>query len=399
MIEVHELSEVASVFNGKTPSKIEQRARGFPVLKIRDVTEHGQFVGYFRSFVDAEFAASFPTKLIREGDTLILNAAHNADYVASKIYCAQSKVAGSLATGEWLIIRPITGRLNAKYLHYWIKIPHVKSSLKAMVKGIHLYPKDVDTLGIPVPPLDEQERIAAQLDKADRLRRSRRYVRELSDSFLQSVFLEMFGDPVTNQKGWPVYPLEELCDGKYGVKAGPFGSSIKKEMYTRSGFRVYGQEQVIGGSFDIGDYYISTQKFAEMSAYEVRTGDVLVSLVGTIGKTLVVSEGIERGIINPRLVRITPKNEALNPYYLSDLIQHPAVQDSLIGEAHGSTMGVLNATLLKSLRVPLPPMTLQERYVAVVQKVKRLKRQQTEANRQAEHLFQTLLHQAFSDDS
>jgi len=76
---------------------------------------------------------------------------------------------------------------------------------------------------------------------------------------------------------YEVYYLAELCESPNGIKAGPFGSSLKKEIYTKSGYRIYGQEQVIGGSFLIGDYYISKEMFEkDFKPYEVRPKDILL---------------------------------------------------------------------------------------------------------------------------
>jgi type I restriction enzyme S subunit len=77
------LNSVASIFNGKTPSKADQRTEGHPVLKIKDVSAEGKFRGKFESFVDASFSSKYASKLLRAGDSLILNAAHNASHVAS----------------------------------------------------------------------------------------------------------------------------------------------------------------------------------------------------------------------------------------------------------------------------------------------------------------------------
>jgi type I restriction enzyme S subunit len=85
------LFQVVSIFNGKTPSRLEQRINGYPVLKIKDVSEDGNFEGVFESFVDLEFPDKFTTKKIVSGDILILNAAHNADYVGKK-YTKQNLV-------------------------------------------------------------------------------------------------------------------------------------------------------------------------------------------------------------------------------------------------------------------------------------------------------------------
>src|SRR5437762_1602281 len=133
--EILELSDVAEVFNGKTPSKAEQRSSGFPVLKIRDVDNAGTFVGRFTSFVEPAVAAKYPTKQVKGGDTLILNAAHNADYVGSKSFFAVPRVQGALATGEWLVIRPDNKAADAKYVFYWSQNVKAKQRVRDAVKG------------------------------------------------------------------------------------------------------------------------------------------------------------------------------------------------------------------------------------------------------------------------
>ena len=211
------LGEVAQVFNGKTPSKLDQRESGHPVLKIKDVDEDGLFRGSFDFFVDDSYAANFRTKIIKSGDTLILNAAHNADYVGSKSFLACNSSEGALATGEWLVVRPSADRLDARFAHYWLVNDKTRRQIREFVKGIHLYPKDIARLEIPLPPLDEQQRIAAILDKADALRRKRKRALDLLDSLTQSIFLEMFGDPVSNPKAFPFYLFGEVGNLDRGI--------------------------------------------------------------------------------------------------------------------------------------------------------------------------------------
>ncbi|MGC3976193.1 MAG: restriction endonuclease subunit S [Nitrospira sp.] len=179
-----QLSDVASVFNGKTPSKADQRRLGHPVLKIKDVDDVGSFVGHFGSFVDRELAAALPDKLVKEGDTLILNAAHNAEYVGSKSFFVQGSVVGALATGEWLLVRPTPGVVDPAFIHFWSQHTTTRKRISGLVKGIHLYPNDVADIPIELPHYAEQQRIARILEQADRLRRTRRYALDFSDTFL-----------------------------------------------------------------------------------------------------------------------------------------------------------------------------------------------------------------------
>src|SRR5574337_552146 len=100
------LGDVAAVFNGKTPSKAEQRESGFPVLKIKDVSDSGEFRGKFTSFIEPSLAEKHSARWVKGGDSLILNAAHNAGYMASKMFLASGDVADILPTGESLLVRP-----------------------------------------------------------------------------------------------------------------------------------------------------------------------------------------------------------------------------------------------------------------------------------------------------
>ena len=204
MIDRVRLRDVAEVFNGKTPSKGEQRDSGHPVLKIRDVDEHGQHRRAGLSFVDPRLAAKYRSKWVRLGDTLILNAAHNADYVASKTYFAGDEAVGSMATGEWLLVRPRSGAVHPAFANYWLRSNRTREAIRFLVKGIHLYPKDVAELELFRPPIAEQRRIVDLLARAEGIVRLRREAQEKAAELIPAIFIDMFGNPATNPKQWPV---------------------------------------------------------------------------------------------------------------------------------------------------------------------------------------------------
>lgn len=136
--------------------------------------------------------------------------------------------------------------------------------------------------------------------------------------------------------------------------AGPYGASLTKSMYTTSGIRVYGQQQVIPDDFSIGDYYISEDKFSEMKRYEVFPNDVLISVMGTVGKVAIVPEDIEQGIINPRLVKYKVKEDKILPHFVKASILSDVSQSQLLFAAQGSTMDGLNMQILGALPIPHP---------------------------------------------
>lgn len=136
------------------------------------------------------------------------------------------------------------------------------------------------------------------------------------------------------------------------LKAGPFGSSLKKEFYTNSGYKIYGQEQVISNNHKIGDYYVNQEKYDSLINCAIKPFDILISLVGTVGKVLVLPKDCEKGIINPRLVKIS-----LNKFYDSIFFKYyfeSAFLKSLYSiKAHGATMDILNLGIIKELPYPL----------------------------------------------
>ncbi|HWW77508.1 MAG TPA: restriction endonuclease subunit S [Pyrinomonadaceae bacterium] len=159
---------------------------------------------------------------------------------------------------------------------------------------------------------------------------------------------------------WSSPALETLGAGAVPpIKAGPFGSSLTKDQYVPVGYKVYGQEQVIRGDYLYGDYFISPRKYRELDSCAVRPGDVLLSLVGTIGKLLELPDDAPPGVINPRLIRFSFDRERVLPRFFTYLFESASVQVRLERQAQGGTMGVLNAGILRPFRIPLPPLPEQ----------------------------------------
>lgn len=159
----------------------------------------------------------------------------------------------------------------------------------------------------------------------------------------------------------PIAELRRLMRaGTDGVKIGPFGSALRAEHITDCGFKVYGQENVIGGSFELGDRYVAPAKFTELRGYEIQSGDVLVTMMGTAGRCIAVPGDIERGIMDSHLLRLRPDADQLEPRYLVWLVNDSAhVRDQLESVGRGSIMHGLNSSIIKSVSIPLPPLPVQ----------------------------------------
>jgi type I restriction enzyme S subunit len=167
---------------------------------------------------------------------------------------------------------------------------------------------------------------------------------------------------------WEVGGFDNYVINDAGIKPGPFGSSLTKDMYVQEGCRVYGQEQVIGGTLDIGDYFIPKRKFTEMAGFAVRVGDVLISLVGTIGHVLIVPNDHHPGLINPRLLRFRPDTRHCLPEFLRVLLLSQPIRLQLDTFATGGTMPVLSAGIIRKLCVVVIKADEQARIIQTISK-------------------------------
>ena len=288
----------------------------------------------------------------------------------------------------------------AKYVYYYLSgnIHILENGFKGA--GLKHISKDfIENIEIPLPDLQTQQKIANILDKADELRQYNQQLIEKYDALTQSLFLDMFGDSVKNEKGWKIVQVENIASPeKHSIKAGPFGSSLKKEYYVEKGYKIYGQEQVIKDDMTYGNYYIDENKYKELESCIVNEGDVLVSLVGTYGKISVIPKEFEPGIINPRLMKISPNKDIIRPDFLKFLLQSSHVEKQLKSHSRGGTMDIINVGIIRKIFIPLPSITIQNQFAEQIKIIEAQKQQAKEALAKSELVFQGLLQQAFNGE-
>jgi type I restriction enzyme S subunit len=230
------------------------------------------------------------------------------------------------------------------------------------------------------------------------LRRKDQELLKKYDELAQAIFIDMFGDPVKNEKGWEEDKIKNIASKeKHSIKAGPFGSSLKKEFYKKSGYKVYGQEQVIADDFSIGDYYIDEEKFQQLKSCAIKDEDVLISLVGTYGKISVVPKNFDKGIINPRLMKISLDKKLFNPYFFKYLLQTKQMYDRISTFSRGGTMDIVNVGIISDVVVIIPPKTKQDTFVESLNLIKD-QTKRIELDKVSEKLFQSLIQKAFKGE-
>lgn len=391
MTLVRPLSEIANVFNGKTPSKAEQRSSGHPVLKIKNVSETGNFRGKFESFVDPTLAAKHQLRWIRAGDSLILNAAHNADYVASKMFFAEESVEGAMPTGEWLVIRPNTDFADPAFINFWLRSTGARKSIKFMVKGIHLYPKDVATLSVIIPPLPEQRHIVDLLSRAEGIVRLRREAEKKAAELIPALFLDMFGDPATNPKGWPIARLGEISTVKGG------GTPSKSNPAYWAGEIPWVSPKDMGGVERVSDAidHISQEALNGSATNLIPAGAILVvTRSGVLKHSLPCAITSRPVAINQDIKAFLP-NECIHPNFLLAQLQFRSHE--ILGLVRvGATVQNIETDALKRLHISLPPKDLQVEFAQRIEQIQSIRTQQATASVKSHATFDAMLARVFN---
>lgn len=254
---------------------------------------------------------------------------------------------------------------------------------------------------------------AAALLKRIQQERMQRYQHQLADWQVTG------GSKPKTPKALPPLAAEELAElpelpegwgwGKlahiqsyenYAVKAGPFGSALKKESYVQDGYKIYGQEQVIRGDSEYGDYFVDASKYKMLASCAVKPFDILISLVGTIGKVLVLSETAKPGIINPRLVKVSLNLECYLASFFKSYFESGFLRSLYAKESQGTTMDILNLGMIQRLPYPLCSVAEQKQIMNILEErssiIDQLDKTITTSLQQAEALRQSILKKAFS---
>lgn len=268
-----------------------------------------------------------------------------------------------LVTNQTFIGLVPSDNLDSKFLYYYMS--SIAKKLNEMASGAtikYLSKKKFQDLVVCFPSLPEQQRIVSILDEAfaaiakakANAEQNLKNAKELFESYLQGVF--------ENGNEWEKYRLGDVC----GFVRGPFGGSLKKNVFKPDGFAVYEQQHAIYDQFDTIRYFIDEKKFNEMKRFELNSGDLIMSCSGTMGKIAIVPEKIKRGIINQALLKLSPSKKVSN-VFLKLWMQSESFQNSLKEYAGGAAIqNVASVAILKNIEIPLPDITEQE---IIVQKV------------------------------
>lgn len=311
----------------------------------------------------AKTDANSDRKLVRSGDFAINSRSDR------KQSCGLARVDGSVSLINTILYLKKTDIIYPEYLDFLLKNYWFAEEFYRWGHGIvaDLWTtrwQEMKAIMLPIPPYEMQKRICEYL-----IEKSAEIDSLIAVEEAQIEKLKQFRDRFITEaiKGFQPTKIKYLLDE---IKVGPFGSALTGKVisYEDGAAKVYGQWNVVAQSLEAGKNYISQTDFAELENYKVRKGDILVSMMGTIGRCYEIPDVVVPGIIDSHIIKIRLKDIVLPEYFVLayDLTNSSYCKNQLALLKKGSIMDGLNSTILKEISVPLPSIDKQKAVVKLI---------------------------------
>ncbi|HHJ3239730.1 TPA: restriction endonuclease subunit S [Vibrio parahaemolyticus] len=394
---VVKLGEIATFVRNGASIKQSSTASGLKITRIETIAERVVNLdkcGYADLSED-----DYQEYRLKRDDILISHI--NSEKHLGKCAIFEEK-RNDIVHGMNLLCFRANGKVIPKFLYHFFSsgvfLAQLPRITKKSVNQASFTVTNFKELEIPLPPLGEQKRIAAILDKADAIRQKRKQAIELADEFLRSVFLDMFGDPVTNPKGWEE---RKLISGLSEVQS---GWSANGESYpcASNEFGVLKVSAVTSGYFkEHENKFVPREKIPEGKRLLFpKRGDLLFSRANTrelVAATCIVTRDHDNVFLPDKLWKIK-LNESLLPEFLHMLIQQPRFKDKLTSQATGSSGSMLNISKSKfeQTKAIFPSITEQIKFKEIYWKVTKSLTLIEASQAKSDDFFNSLSQKAFS---
>lgn len=363
MIPTVQLDEIAEVKLGRQRSPKDHSGDQMrPYVRAANVGWSGWKLDDVKSmnFTDAEM----DVYRLKPGDLLLGEASGSAAEVG-KPALWQGEIENCAFQNTLIRVRP-RGADSRYLLHYFSHCAATgKFARSSRGVGIfHLGRKALAEWQVPLPPIEEQRRIAAVVDAADALRAKRRQALAKLDTLTQAIFIDMFGDLVANPMGWPVHRLSEVCRS---IQIGPFGSLLHQSDYIVDGVPIVNPMHIVEGKIvPRSDQTVGPDKAASLASYRLAGGDIVMGRRGEMGRCAVVGETEEGYLCGSGSLFFRPDSDRLLPEFLARAMSSERAKRRLESSAQGVTMLNLNSEIVGGFKIGIPPIELQRLFQGVL---------------------------------
>lgn len=362
---------------------------GVPVLQGKNITGN-RFKFFDVRYITEKKAESIKRSTVKVGDHLLVK-------IGSIGYSA---IIDDLYGHDFAIIpanlakiTPNKEVIDSRYLHRYLTSDSAiryfqKIASKTAQPALSL--SKIKALEIPLPPLAEQRRIASILDQADELRQKRQQAIEKLDQLLQATFIDMFGDPVSNPKGWEKDELQNICKQVIDCPHSTPTWSDKGIICLRT-------SNLGKGEWIWEDTrYVSSEEYKERTKRsEIFEGDIILSREGTVGIAAIVPNDLKLSL-GQRLVQLTPRLDRINSEFLLQVLLYDLDPIRISSLMVGSTSKHINVKDLRALKVFVPPLELQRKFSLIALQISQQKIELKSSLSNVDNLFKSLQNQAFN---
>lgn len=355
-------------------------SEGMPLIRIRDVVR-----GYSETFTTEEYKEEY---IVNKDDLLIgMDGEFNIAKWGEIPALLNQRVCRLLPTPE----------VDKNYLFYFMPSALKRIEEKTpFVTVKHLSAKELNKVKVPLPPLKEQRRIAATLDKVSDLIAKRRVQLDKLDLLVKARFVEMFGDLADPECPHKKCKLVDACVNSDDIKCGPFGTQLSKEEYQDHGVAVWEIPQINSYFTTQPTHFLTVEKAEQLKAYSIIPGDIAMSRKGNVGRCALFPDNFDCGIIHSDVLRIRVDKQQVNPCFMMYQLHFSgAVQRQIEVVSSGAIMAGVNVTKLKHIEIHLPDFDLQQQFSHFVEKVDRMKYSINNSLEKLETLKKALMQQYF----
>lgn len=357
----------ASIQTGFASGQHNSIGEGVPHLRPMNVSPGGDV-----DLSDVRFVQDGNGPRLAPGDVLFNNTNSPAWVGKTALVAQDAPLAFSNHMTRLRMADGVVPRFAALQLHYLCTSGYFRHRCKKHVNQASISLTTLaETVPFVLPPMHEQRRIVAKLDELLASSRAARAalnaVPAMLGQYREALLAAAFRGGVSDLDEWELVPVEDLAsDLPRSIQSGPFGSSLKHEEFRSSGVLVIGIDNVHSDGFRLGrSNRISEQKYRELSKYAARPGDVLVTVMASVGRCCVVPEDLEPGIITKHVYRISVNRARVLPEYLMYAFQGAeTVRVQMAASIRGQTRPGINGEILRQLRVPLAPLAHQREIVS-----------------------------------
>jgi len=394
MMQLTAIGDVFEFVKNGLSIQQDDNASGFPITRIETIWNSSIDINRF-GYANIEDLEKYKNHLLNEGDILMTHINSPKHLGKCAIYIG---IPSQLIHGMNLLnLRPKMDIVFPKYIHFYLNSDLFKIQLRKIsnqsVNQASFSAGNLKKLKIPLPPLETQKQIAQVLETADQLRKDCQQVEQELNALAQSVFLEMFGDPVTNPKGWEIKRLKEISR----IQIGPFGTQLHKEDYIENGIPLINPTHIKNGKIiPNSKLTIPLTKHEELPQYHLEVGDIIMGRRGEMGRCAVITEREESWLCGTGSLFIRPHNSGIFSDYLCKLLSGKAIKSHLEAESQGATMLNLNKTIIGSINIPVP----SENALKMFSKAQEILANNIDLSKSSSYelLFNSLLQKAFKGE-